>query len=178
MERISRTMINVLVNKVLPSKSLLFVFLAALSSQQLIYADEHADDDNRYDGSEYNASSFQDTDFGKIDSKDLRSINSAVRADRSSTDLSHKESVGLKLKHSDKNSISEAGKSDDKGPIKNANGRVIAEERTGPTMDLPGDWVPDKLDLTSNGGFSIAPDNGSPVPYRLNGHVDIQRGRP
>jgi hypothetical protein len=38
--------------------------------------------------------------------------------------------------------------------------------------------VPDKIDLTANGGFEISPDNGSPVPYRLNGHIDIQRGRP
>ena len=48
----------------------------------------------------------------------------------------------------------------------------------GRIIEVTGDWVPDKLDPTSNGGFTIAPDNGSPVPYKLNGHVDIQRGRP
>jgi hypothetical protein len=48
----------------------------------------------------------------------------------------------------------------------------------GRIIEITGDWVPDKLDPTSNGGFTIAPDNGSPVPYKLNGHVDIQRGRP
>ncbi len=48
----------------------------------------------------------------------------------------------------------------------------------GRVIEITGDWVPDKLDPTSNGGFTIAPDNGSPVPYKLNGHVDIQRGRP
>ncbi len=48
----------------------------------------------------------------------------------------------------------------------------------GPVREVTGDWVPSKLDPLSNGGFTIAPDNGSPVPYKLNGHVDIQRGRP
>ncbi len=47
-----------------------------------------------------------------------------------------------------------------------------------PVREVTGDWVPSKLDPDSNGGFTIAPDNGSPVPYKLNGHVDIQRGRP
>jgi hypothetical protein len=40
------------------------------------------------------------------------------------------------------------------------------------------DWVPDKVDRLQNGGFTTAPDNGSPVPYRLNGHVGIERGYP
>lgn len=47
-----------------------------------------------------------------------------------------------------------------------------------PILEVSGDWVPDKLDPANNGGFEVSPDNGSPVPYRLNGHVDIQRGRP
>lgn len=40
------------------------------------------------------------------------------------------------------------------------------------------DWVPDKVDPLQNGGFTIAPDNGSPVPYHLNGHPDLERGLP
>lgn len=40
------------------------------------------------------------------------------------------------------------------------------------------DWVPDKVHRQQNGGFELAPDNGSPVPYRLNGHVGIERGLP
>ena len=42
----------------------------------------------------------------------------------------------------------------------------------------PDDWVPDKADPVNNGGFSIAPDNGSPVPYKLNGWIDFQRKFP
>jgi hypothetical protein len=47
-----------------------------------------------------------------------------------------------------------------------------------PVFVSPNDWVPDKLDPLNNGGFATSPDNGSPVPYRLNGHVDLERGRP
>ena len=43
---------------------------------------------------------------------------------------------------------------------------------------LAGDWVPDKPDKEANGGFGKEPDNGRPVPYRLNGHVKIERGLP
>lgn len=47
-----------------------------------------------------------------------------------------------------------------------------------PVRNLLLDWVPDKMDPLQNGGFSTSPDNGAPVPYRLNGHVDMERGRP
>lgn len=47
-----------------------------------------------------------------------------------------------------------------------------------PHYGVPGDWVPSNLDPTNNGGFTTAPDNGSPVPYRLNGWIDFQRKRP
>lgn len=42
----------------------------------------------------------------------------------------------------------------------------------------PDDWVPDKADPVQNGGFSIAPDNGSVVPYKLNGWINLQRKFP
>jgi hypothetical protein len=47
-----------------------------------------------------------------------------------------------------------------------------------PVHELAGDWVPDKIDATNNGGFGVAPDNGAPLPYNLNGHIDLQRERP
>lgn len=49
------------------------------------------------------------------------------------------------------------------------------------TKEIPGmlhDWVPGKVDRLHNGGFTKAADNGFPVPYRLNGHLDIQRKLP
>lgn len=41
-----------------------------------------------------------------------------------------------------------------------------------------GDWEPSKLDLHDNGGFTHQKDNGRPVPYRLNGFPDANRGLP
>lgn len=49
------------------------------------------------------------------------------------------------------------------------------------TKPIPGmlkDWVPDRVNRLHNGAFEKEPDNGFPVPYRLNGHLDIQRKRP
>ena len=40
------------------------------------------------------------------------------------------------------------------------------------------DWVPAPADHSDNGGFTTGPDNGSPVPYKLNGWITIDRGFP
>jgi hypothetical protein len=40
------------------------------------------------------------------------------------------------------------------------------------------DWVPGQVDRLNNGGFGLTEFNGRPVPYRLNGHIDIERGYP
>ena len=41
-----------------------------------------------------------------------------------------------------------------------------------------GDWAPSPVDLLDNGGFTHQKDNGRPVPYRLNGHINVNRGLP
>ena len=66
---------------------------------------------------------------------------------------------------------------DDKGELLSPI-RASLGQKPNIIQDWPGDWVPDKLDPIDNGGFAVSPDNGSPVPYRLNGHVDLQRVRP
>lgn len=40
------------------------------------------------------------------------------------------------------------------------------------------DWVPADPDPGDNGGFALGADNGSPVPYKLNGWITIERGLP
>jgi hypothetical protein len=77
--------------------------------------------------------------------------------------------------HSDEDSDDEKHGGDSRSPSQM---RRDHDKLPGRVIEITGDWVPDKLDPLSNGGFTIAPDNGSPVPYKLNGHVDIQRGRP
>ena len=158
---------------------LVIILLTAPSLTQPVKADEHAEAEDRYDGSEFNASSFEDTNFRKTDYRDLRSTNpAAAQLVKENGESLTKDGNRLMHRHRESNGVLEAGNSADKGPIKNPDGHVIDNERTGPVRDLPGDWVPNKLDPISNGGFEVAPENGAPVPYRLNGHVDIQRGRP
>jgi hypothetical protein len=159
--------------------SSIIILLIALSLIQPVKAEENNEGDDRYDGSEFNASSFEDTNFRKTDYRDLRSTNpAAAQLVKENSESLTKGGNRLMHKHRESNGVPEVGNSTDKGPIKNPDGRVIDKERSGPVRDLPGDWVPDKLDPVSNGGFEISPENGAPVPYRLNGHVDIQRGRP
>jgi hypothetical protein len=126
-------------------------------------------DDGKYDGSEFKAKTFIDTSFEKETYRDL--FRSSKETDRSpkpgdERDISAYSEDGM-----------ESSDGEDKKPDRRKKGDLLSE-RTGPVHELPGDWVPDKIDLTSNGGFELSPDNGSPVPYRLNGHIDIQRGRP
>ncbi len=149
------------------------------------FAQEHGEEENRFDGSEFNISSFRDTNFEKRDYKELSSQKSAGdHLSKANDELSLKESSILSRKRKNDKGINAVGGENEgplnaeKGPLKAGGERKIGADPGGPVTDLPGDWVPDRIKLTNNGGFSIEPDNGSPVPYRLNGHVDIQRGRP
>lgn len=46
------------------------------------------------------------------------------------------------------------------------------------TPEILLDWVPTTPDPTSMGAFGLDPDNGSPVPYNLNGYPDLERKLP
>lgn len=49
------------------------------------------------------------------------------------------------------------------------------------TREIPGmlhDWVPSKVDRLNNGGFTGEEGNGHPVPYNLNGWIEIDRKLP
>lgn len=85
----------------------------------------------------------------------------------------------------DDNKLPNADSPDDSlSPDKEYRSRMLKDERKtfrDLTRQVPGmlqDWVPDKPNRLHNGGFSKAPDNGFPVPYKLNGWIDIQRKFP
>lgn len=134
--------------------------------------DEKQDKQNKagYQPEDFGPEDFRDLDIGKdifekfyMDVKNLEH-KEVVKADDEPFDRRYPE-IGIDDK-----------KRDDKSdflPI-----RADLGQRPGIIQDLPGDWVPDKLDPIDNGGFAVSPDNGSPVPYRLNGHVDLQRVLP
>ena len=156
--------------------------LARSVCAQVTFADE-----NKFDGSEFSKPSFVDTNFNLPDYKELQpsgrsSMSPWMRKDeRLSADESAQFEEQVRpnsKKQGSYQGISPAGSGE--GEISTRVGSEGLDEMThmAPVYDLAGDWVPDSLHLTSNGGFSNAPFNGSPVPYRLNGHPDIQRGVP
>jgi len=139
-----------------------------LCGVQVAHADD-AEPADRFDGSEFSASSFRNSEFDK---QTYRDLTSPIHADTSEARSIRPASL---LRRREEAGFSTAGRSRDVA-VTTTDEKL--GERLGPVHELPGDWVPDKIDLTSNGGFEISPGNGSVVPYRLNGHIDIQRGRP
>jgi hypothetical protein len=119
------------------------------------------DSSYRFDGSEFNGTSFNDVDLAKQEFKDL-TFKGARRAKTKKWVL-HTEKAG-----SDEEREAQV---DERIPF-------IREEKFAAVHETAGDWVPDKINLTANGGFGVEPENGSPVPYDLNGHVDPERGKP
>ncbi|MBI1269414.1 hypothetical protein GC174_03180 [bacterium] len=69
------------------------------------------------------------------------------------------------------------GDYEDDPAIKRDDERVF-RDLTKPVPGMLQDWVPDRVNRLHNGAFEKEPDNGFPVPYRLNGHLDIERKRP
>ncbi|MBY0357479.1 MAG: hypothetical protein K2W82_05705 [Candidatus Obscuribacterales bacterium] len=126
--------------------------------QSVAFADEDS-----FDGSEFNPESFHGANFEKQTYGELpykkRSDGRIYRAD-----LDRDRGEGLTVFERDKNRLDE-----------DREGTQAYEDKFGKIPTLLRDWVPDEPDLSSNGGFSIAPYNGSPVPYNLNGFVDLQR---
>lgn len=73
---------------------------------------------------------------------------------------------------------------DDLALVKELRKKVRNEDRktfknlTRQIPDILLDWVPAKPDGTTNGGFGREDDNGFPVPYKLNGWIEIERKLP
>ncbi|MBX9666168.1 MAG: hypothetical protein K2X93_01060 [Candidatus Obscuribacterales bacterium] len=77
-----------------------------------------------------------------------------------------------------------SGGGDDWSRLTDYRKRMIRDEKrtykslTKPNEDALHDWVPSSVDPIQNGGFSTAEDNGSPVPYKLNGWINLDKGFP
>jgi hypothetical protein len=137
---------------------------------------------------EYGEKTFEDSDFGRHDFIDLL-INSG---DKKPMDLfSDDYDSAAHDSDSDKKASDHKLFDDDKAEEDRDKDREKAERRRydlnydervelmkDPPPMGPNSWVPDKPDPLQMGAFSTEPDNGSPVPYRLNGHVDLERELP
>lgn len=127
-------------------------------------------------GSQFDRSPFTDLDFRKETFKDLPG-SPHVGATEPDFDLHISESVsddrGRHQKHAPL-------VSDKRDQHQHPEGKQFYDEwkKLGTPDYRFRESVPDKIDPTSSGGFGTSPDNGAPVPYNLNGHVDIERGRP
>ena len=153
----------------------LFQVIFALTLAQQAFAQIQSDSENQFDGSEFNARSYRDASLDKQPFKDMASTS--PRYATSAEALMVRPGTVL-LGKKRQNDINAVG-----GDVteKSAENIFVNKDFAGriePVVDLPGDWVPDRINLSSNGGFSIEPFNGSPVPFTLNGHVDPQRDRP
>lgn len=114
-----------------------------------------------YSGSQFNPPDFSGTDFRKSSfddlDRDMRKFDSSDGADHLYV-VDELDMPGHSL---------EAAKE---------KARREFEDISHRDRVMPGsDWAPSKLDPLDNGGFTTADDNGAPVPYKLNGHVDWQR---
>ncbi len=148
----------------------LALLIIALSLSQSSFAETNPIDNEHFDGSEFKPSTFTDASLDKEQYKEL----SSSRHRKEQAD----ENVQSALKKRINDTDISAASGEDKVSLEYASAQRTEVDNTQPVHDLPSDWVPDKLDLTSNGGFSIAPFNGSPVPYDLNGHVDLEQNGP
>lgn len=142
-----------------------------------------SDNDNRAYLKDHWLDDFIDTDFSKQSFQDLRNLDGKQLLLGQTDWLKEKRDDSRK---DDKYWQDDGKKSDDN--FKRAQDRRDKDRRLEDLKEmreidvLPEgylhDWVPADPDPRQNGAFSIAPDNGSPVPYKLNGWVVIQRGLP
>ena len=143
------------------------------------------DDDKRYSrlkrdwisdfiDTDFTKKSFRDLDINKYDDEDDDdddSLDDGRRRDDRSDDLDMLSDYD----HYDRDKHLMDMRRDDK---RKEEDRKVIKELTKPIPGILHDWVPAKADRLQNGAFEKEPDNGFPVPYKLNGHLDIQRKLP
>jgi len=140
---------------------------------------ELQDDDSlydRFDGSEFKKKTFIDTDFRKESYTDLSTANSRRDTRPDDEAVRAKDLFG---KTADERSREYYAKEKEKRDLREHDrDRNVWLHLTKPIPDMLNDWVPSKADPIHNGAFEREPDNGTPVPYHLNGHPDFQRKLP
>lgn len=122
---------------------------------------------------------FMDTDFGRKDFDDLSALGDSKRiliGKRNwlkSADKDKKDDPDAKEKDHYLDDLVDQYNKDRKKDDMFEYKKIRKE-----IHDALHDWVPSDPDPGDNGGFSIGADNGSPVPYKLNGWITIERGLP
>lgn len=132
------------------------------------------DNDNNFSGSQFNPQSYIDTDFQK---KSFIDFKESDQRKEKKLDWFKKKEPLLSDESADGN---DDGPKNDRLKTEYAADREEAEKKLheAPADILYSDWVPSRVVRQNNGGFGTAEDNGAPVPYRLSGHINIERGFP
>lgn len=141
---------------------------------------------DRFDESEFKSG------FGDFDADDSRATRSASddrraddrreddlgaddrRADDARTDDIRADEAGMSASSSREHDDHDFGADSER----RKRDKEVWKSLTTPIRGMLHDWVPDRVNRLHNGAFEKEPDNGFPVPYRLNGHLDIQRKLP
>ncbi|MCA9801387.1 MAG: hypothetical protein KC777_05345 [Cyanobacteria bacterium HKST-UBA02] len=140
--------------------------------------DENDDDadDRRRDLIERWTDDFIDTDFKKKSFDDLKDLDGSRAEVGGDKDVKPDEPDAHDLRRDDIKYLF-SDDFDDRYKAREEEKKTF-KDLTKPIPGMLHDWVPDHVNRLQNGAFVKEPDNGFPVPYRLNGHLDIQRKLP
>lgn len=128
------------------------------------------------DGSEFNKKTFMDTDFRKQSFTDL-----SISKRRSDTrpDDDGPRTRDLFGKSDDDRTADYYRRAKERRDLREKErDKKIWLDLKKPIPYVLLDWVPRAADPIHNGGFEREADNGTPVPYHLNGHPDFERKLP
>ncbi|MGD9680306.1 MAG: hypothetical protein AB7W16_03905 [Candidatus Obscuribacterales bacterium] len=133
-------------------------------------------DDRRRDLIERWTDDFMDTDFKKKSFDDLKDLDGSRAEVGGDKDMKPDEADDHDLRRDDIKYLF-FDDSDHRCKAREEEKKTF-KDLTRPIPGMLHDWVPDHVNRLQNGAFVKEPDNGFPVPYRLNGHLDIQRKLP
>ncbi|HNB22592.1 MAG TPA: hypothetical protein PKZ32_09250 [Candidatus Melainabacteria bacterium] len=129
-----------------------------------------------FDGSEFQKKTFIDTDFRKQSFVDLGAVKR--RSDTRPDDDAARAKDLFGKTADDRTSYYYAREKMKRDLREKMRDDKIRKELMKPNPDALHDWVPRAPDPIHNGSFEREPDNGTPVPYHLNGHPDFERKLP
>lgn len=131
---------------------------------------------DRFDGSEFQKKTFIDTDFRKQSFVDLGAVRR--RSDTRPDDDAARAKDLFGKSADDRTSYFYAREKMKRDLREKLRDDKIKKDLMKPNPDALHDWVPRAPDPIHNGSFEREPDNGTPVPYHLNGHPDFERKLP
>ena len=120
----------------------------------------------------------QDTDMNEQALPKMRPNDSAELTTKLELDTKNEQSIALSKERDEVKKRKPTDSMDDTDLDEKEMKSLADWQKLATPHLLFDDWVPDKPVRQSNGGFGKTKDNGRPVPYKMNGHIEIQRKFP